>query len=223
MMHWWVLVMGKSLIAPTARLFAVTSLLLPRYVVQSLRLPHPKENDNFDIGPCEHLGSLSLPFIIIVMLFWALASPGRGLSRIGSCFWKFYLITISFTLDESISSLVKVFRFFSRISFTLDEPISLVKVLKLFSRISFTLDEQISLVKVLRLFSRISFTLDEPISLVKVLRLFTRISFTLDELISLVKLFRLFSRISFTLDEPISLVKVFRLFRLEWIVLVFRV
>jgi hypothetical protein len=159
MMHWWVLVMGKSLIAPTARLFAVTSLLLPRYVVQSLRLPHPKENDNFDIGPCEHLGSLSLPFIIIVMLFWALASPGRGLSRIGSCFWKFYLITISFTLDESISSLVKVFRFFSRISFTLDEPISsLVKVFRLFSRISFTLDELISsLVKVFRLFRRITF------------------------------------------------------------------
>jgi hypothetical protein len=50
------------------------------------------------------------PLRKVVCLFVSFVGPW-GLSRIGSNFWKFYLIRTGFTLGEPVS-LVKVFRLF---------------------------------------------------------------------------------------------------------------
>jgi hypothetical protein len=59
---------------------------------------HPKQNDNFDIGTCEHLGSLLFIHYNSNAFFGpALTHRDMDYDSIGSSFWKF------FTLLDSVS------------------------------------------------------------------------------------------------------------------------
>jgi hypothetical protein len=53
---------------------------------------------------------MQLDGVLHLQLYWALTHRARDY-RIGSNFWKFYLIKTDFTLGELVS-LVKVFRLF---------------------------------------------------------------------------------------------------------------